>query len=43
MTFGNGIDATDSACKNHRCGTDICSHANAPAVTMMIDRSSPRS
>jgi hypothetical protein len=24
MTFGYGIDATDSACKNQRCGTNIC-------------------
>jgi hypothetical protein len=24
MTFGYGIDATDSACKNQRCETDIC-------------------
>src|SRR5436305_14800527 len=24
MTFGDGIDATDSACKNQRCGTNIC-------------------
>jgi hypothetical protein len=24
MTFGYGIDATDSGCKNQRCGTNIC-------------------
>jgi len=24
MTFGYGIDATDSACKNQRCETNIC-------------------
>jgi hypothetical protein len=24
MTFGYGIDATDSARKNQRCGTNIC-------------------
>jgi hypothetical protein len=24
MTFGYGVDATDSACKNQRCETNIC-------------------
>jgi hypothetical protein len=24
MTFGYGIDATYSVCKNRRCGTNIC-------------------
>jgi hypothetical protein len=41
MTFGYGIDATDSACKNQRCETTSASHAKGPAVTMTIGRSSP--
>src|SRR5215831_18552652 len=41
ITFGYGIDATESACKNQRYGTTSASHAKGPAVIMMIDRSSP--
>jgi hypothetical protein len=40
MTFGYGIDAIYSACKNQRRGTNFC-FAKGPAVIMMIDRSSP--
>jgi hypothetical protein len=40
MTFGYGIDATDSAYKNQWRGTNVC-HAKGPAITIMVDRSSP--
>jgi hypothetical protein len=41
MTFGYGIDAIDSACKNQRWEQTSASHAKGLAVMMMIDRSSP--
>jgi hypothetical protein len=42
MTFGYGLDAIDTACKNQRRKQTSVSHANRPAVTiMMIGRSSP--
>ena len=36
MTFGYGIDATDSACKINGAEQTSASHAKGPAVTMMI-------
>jgi hypothetical protein len=41
MTFGYGIDATDSACKINGAKQTSASHAKGPAVTMTIGRSSP--
>jgi hypothetical protein len=41
MTFGYGIDATDSACKINGTKQMSASHAKGPAVTMTIGRSSP--
>ena len=36
MTFGYGIDATASVCKNQRCETRSASHATGPAVTTCL-------
>jgi hypothetical protein len=41
MTFGYGIDATDSASKINGAKQTSASHAKGPAVTMTIGRSSP--
>jgi hypothetical protein len=41
MTFGYGIDATDSACKINGAKQTSASDAKGPAVTMTIGRSSP--
>jgi hypothetical protein len=41
MTFGYGIDATDSACKINGAKQTSASHAKGPAVTMTIGCSSP--
>jgi hypothetical protein len=50
MTFGYGIDATDSACKNQRCGTNICfsrqragrHNDDRPLVTLGLEKSRER-
>jgi hypothetical protein len=50
MTFGYGIDATDSACKNQRCGTNICfsgqragrQNDDRPLVTLGLEKLSTK-
>jgi hypothetical protein len=50
MTFGDGIDATDTACKNQRCGTNICfsrqragrHNDDRPLVTLGLEKSPRR-